>query len=129
MSGPSRAEIVELKNQWRGVLVHIYPSCAPEEVCAFYADLEHRLKSTSGPPGGILRDMGRLLKSHLEKDSRGFPQYRHSLLLATHRLLGGHDLPMAKKRARKEVELSKEDSKHWLHALVPQFKDGVLIAR
>ncbi len=129
MSGPSRAEIVQLQDQWRGVLVRLYPGCAPEEVCAFYADIEQRTKKASGPPDLRLREMGRLLKSHLEKDCRGFADFNHRYLLATHQgLRVGYDLQKAKKQARREIRLSEDDPKHWLHRLVPQFKDGALLS-
>ncbi len=128
MSGPSRAEIVELRDQWRGWLNKYYPGHPPENVCRFYADLDGHLKSTSGAPDLRLRNMGRLLKGHLESDVRGPDRGKsHLLLLATHAsLIRDRDLSAAKKEARREWNRALKDIRHPLHDLMPVFKDGVL---
>ena len=128
MSGPSRAEIVEVRDQWRGVLSKFYPGHPPEAVCLFYADLDEHLKSTSGTPDVRLRNLGRLLKNFLESDMRGLDRSTgHLLLLANHAaLIGDRDLSSAKKDGRREWNRAMKDSAHPLFALLPTFKDGVL---
>ncbi len=128
MSGPSRAEIEELQIQYRGLLGKMYPSYAPAEVCVFYAALAQRMAGVKGAPDVKLRTYGRLLKHWIEK-SRGqylVPFHRH-LLAAYHLLEQGHDLTTATKRARLVVTASETDPNHWLHSLLPRFKDGVLL--
>lgn len=131
MSGPSRAEIVEMRDQWRGWLSKFYPGYAPEQVCPFYADLEDRLKGGTGTPDQALRNLGRLLKGHLDSDMRGLDRNKgHMLLLAGHdAFYSGRDLSAVKKEARREWNKALKDSSHRLHSLLPEFDDGVLVVR
>lgn len=128
MSGPSRAEIIELQQQWRGLLSKFYPGNAPVSVCSFYADLDNQLKATSGSPDLKLREMGRLLKGHLDVDGRGLTGERsHLLLLAVHQnLRRGLNLQAAKKAGRRDFNRAMKDSGDRLYKLLPKFKDGVL---
>lgn len=128
MSGPSRAEIIEMQQQWRGLLSKFYPGQAPESVCSFYADLTQQLRRGSGSPDLKLREMGRLLKGHLDMEGRGLPRdVGHMLLLAGHHNLSrGHNLQAAKKAARRDFNKAVKDPKHALHDLLPKFKDSIL---
>ncbi len=135
MSGPSRAEIQELLTQWRGKLSKAYAGQAPERVCPFYRDLKDRLSRTTGTPDLRLREYGRMLKKHLEIYGRGNPTtpingqhpIGHDILLAIwYRLTTGWTYQMADKKARVEVAASAKDPQHWLHKLLPKFKNGIL---
>ena len=128
MSGPSRAEIVELSHGYRGLLGKMYPGQAAGDVCQFYSKLEERLNTTSGSPDLKLREYGRLLKGWIDQ-SRGrtplAPFHRH-MLAAFHELETGSNASTALKRARVHVTASESNPKHWLHAMMPEFKNGIL---
>ena len=129
MSGPSRAEIEELKLQYRGMLGRMYPGYAPEQVCVYYAALEQQLKG-SGAPDLKLKNMGRVLKSWMDR-SRGHQlKEQHCYLVAAYSLLEqGMDAAQAGKRARTVVAVAVTDPAHVLHTWLPKFRDGVLVTK
>lgn len=131
MSGPSRAEIIELSQSYRALLGKMYPGQTPAEVCQFYAVLERRLATTAGTPDVTLREYGRLLKGWIEQ-SRGrnpLVAFHRHMLAAFHILDGGSNSTTALKRARVEVTASEANPKHWLHDMLPKFKDNILQTR
>lgn len=120
MSGASRVEIQALLNEWQVILLQCYPGCDPNQICAVSAELTRQLKTTYGPPSPHLRDLGRMLKGHIDSADRSHYNYNHSTLLATHKLYSDTgNLSLAKKRARLEVDRASTDKSHWLNALTP----------
>jgi hypothetical protein len=117
--------------QWQSLLAVAYPGCDPNEVCLVSAGLTRHLNTSKGAPDLHLRELGRMLKGHLEKDCRGMPRSGHEYLLATYRLWDGGacNLQLAKKKARLEVGKARADSRHWLHVMSPVLKDGVLLKK
>lgn len=128
MSGPSRAEISELLINHRALLGKMYPGCKPGDVCRVYADVERRLNAATGSPEISLRELGRLLKRWIE-DSRGqsLRECHRKLLAGWYGLTRGSDLQTALKRSRVELKNAESDPSHWLHGLLPQFRDGALL--
>lgn len=124
MSGPSRKEIVDLLGMWREALAHNYPGYNPTDVCKVYADIEAKLAKSTGSPDLHLRELGRMLKRHLDTVCRGHANHAHNVLLATWYpyVNGDLNLQAAQKRARREIGIAENNPKHWLHTQLPQFK-------